>query len=174
MKKVLTTLLVILVLILGVGMFLPKDYSLSRSTVIQGSTADIHALVGDLARWPEWTPFAEEDETIQVERNAVTTGVGAEQSWSGESGSGHLKFTKCDPATGIAYDMEFLEGGKEYPAKSQMTYAPAAGGTEVTWSMNGSMDMPLGGLFKYFMTGSVGGMFDRGLEKLKQKVEAGG
>ena len=52
------------------------------------------------------------------------------------------------------------------------------GGTEVTWSMEGTwkgiMPPVLDGWMKLATPWMIGGMFDRGLQNLKEKVEAAG
>ena len=40
-----------------VGAFLPQDYSVSRSIVIDAQPSAIHGYVGDLKRWPKWGPW---------------------------------------------------------------------------------------------------------------------
>ena len=89
-----------------------------------------------------------------------------------------LTFTKCDPASGIAYDMAFIYEGDRSPATSAMTYEKAeGGGTKVTWTMEGdvgTMAPPVvaGYMNAFVMKGSIGGMFEKGLEKLKASAEA--
>ena len=59
------------------------------------------------------------------------------------------------------------------PATGQVRYRPVDGGTEVRWTMQGSMPFPVvGGYFAKLMPGSIGGMFEIGLEKLKKAAEA--
>src|SRR5262245_14663703 len=101
MKKVLIGLLVIVLLLALAGLVLPNDYNFSRSVTINATPAQVHALVGDLARWPDWAPWYDEDPTIKTTMGAKTTGVGASQSWTAESGDGKLILTRCDAEQGI-------------------------------------------------------------------------
>ncbi len=143
----------------------------SWSIVIDAGPEKIHEYVGDLMKWGEWTPWKEEDPTIVVTRGEKTSGVGASQSWVGESGDGALTITKNSPAEGIEYDL-VLDGGA-YVCESAMTYETLPdGGTKVTWIMNGDMGTPvIGGYFVLMMDSMVGEMFDRGLSNLKVRVE---
>jgi hypothetical protein len=173
LKKILIAVAALIVIVVVVGLVLPKGYRLSHSVVIAAEPAKVHALVSDLKEWPKWEPFTETDKTIVTTIGPKSSGVGASQSWTGESGGGRFTFTKCDPKEGIAYDLVFVDDGREMPAKSWMTYAPKSGGVEVTWGMEGTMDVPvIGGYFAMLSNSMIGPMFDNGLAKLKKVAEA--
>jgi hypothetical protein len=157
-------------IVIAVGFMLPGSYTVTRKVTVKAAPAAIHALVGDLEQWPEWTPFLEADPTTVVTVGDKTTGAGASQSWTGESGSGELTFTRSEPDWGIAYDMVFDEGA--YRSTCDMTYKVVDDGTEVSWSMAG--DNGLNVLKRYMgmvMDKWVGPMFEDGLNKLKLVAE---
>lgn len=176
--KWLAIVLVVLVLaVVGLGLALSKDYALERSVVIDAPPERVHVLVGDLARWDEWAPWKDADPTIVTTLGETTTGVGATQTWTDESGGGWLTFTRSDPATGVSYDMAFLMGegedAEEMPSTGALDYERVEGGTRVTWSMRGSVDVPvLGGFLARMLPSQVGPMFDAGLQKLDRAVAA--
>ena len=162
---------VLVVLFVLIGFTLPKDYSVERSVVIKAEPAAVHTLVGELKAWDQWTPWLEADPTIETTFGATTTGVGASQSWTGESGSGQLTFTQCSPDTGVLYDMSFNEG--KYVSIGALDYKAADGGTEVTWRMAGEMGgNPISRYFGAMMDAMVGPMFEKGLNKLKTAAES--
>lgn len=176
-KWIAIVLLVIVVGVVVVGLMLPNSYELSRSVVIDAQPAQVHALVGDLARWDEWAPWKEADPSVETTLGAQTTGVGASQNWTDKQGGGWLEFTRCDPVGGVTYDMAFVMGegddAEEMPSLGAIDYEPTANGTKVTWSMSGDVDMPVfGGYLAKMLPGQVAPMFDRGLAKLKQAAEA--
>ncbi len=171
LKIIIAIPLVLIGLFVGVGLVLPSGYAVERSVVIDADVATVHGLVGDLERWPEWEPWREEDPTITTTIAEKSDGVGAHQSWTGESGKGELTFTKSDPATGIGYDLTFDD---TYKSTGEMTYATEGDGVKVTWSMKGDNGMNIiGRYFGLLMDGMVGPMFERGLEKLKTAAESG-
>lgn len=173
LKKTLLVVAILIVLFLLVGFFLPADYRASRSIVIAADKARVHEFVGDLKRWDEWTPFKAGDPAMVVTLGEKSTGVGAHQEWKGKEGSGELTFTKCSAEEGIAYDMAFVNGDKRSPAKSWMNYAAAEGGTQVTWGIEGTLDLPvIGGWLVLVMGSSIEAMFDQGLSDLKRKAES--
>src|SRR5262245_46587188 len=116
MKKFLIVLLVLIVALGVIGLVLPNHYQLKRSVTISAAPPAVHTFVSDLKKWPDWAPWQDEDPTIKVTYGPKTSGVGASQTWTGKSGDGRLAFTKCDDQ-GVAFDMVFIENGKEMPAK---------------------------------------------------------
>jgi carbon monoxide dehydrogenase subunit G len=169
LKRILTALIIGIVLLFVISLFLPKTFHVERSIRIDASSAEVHAYVGDLAKWESWTPWIEADPTIVIDYGPVTSGVGASQSWTGDSGNGELSFTRCDPSHGVAYDMSFDEG--RYPSTGELTYAAEGAGTMVTWVMDGESNGVVGRWMGLFMGSMVGPMFDQGLESLKTVVE---
>lgn len=171
LKNFLLAILLIIIIIVVVGLFLPTSYTVERSITIDSSPEKVHEYVSDLKMWDVWTPWEEEDPTIVVTRSEKTKGVGASQSWVGDSGDGALTITKDSPGQGIEYDLVF-EGG-QYLCQSAMVYDELSDGeTKVTWTMNGDMETPvIGGYFAILMDSMVGDMFDKGLKNLKTAVE---
>ncbi|RKY21066.1 MAG: hypothetical protein DRQ55_05650 [Planctomycetota bacterium] len=177
MKKLFAVLLLLVVAVAAVGFVAPTEYDVGTSTVIDASPEAVHAYVGDLERWPEWSPWEQNDPSVKVSMGATSTGVGASQSWTSDDGDGELTFTASDPATGIAYEMAFVMDGERFPAQCSMTYELVDGGTQVTWAMQGdwkgAVPPVLDGLMQLMSAWMIGGEFDKGLASLKQKVEAG-
>ena len=171
--KILLILLVLFVAILvGAALMLDKNYATESSITINAKPEAIHAYVGDLKKWDEWTPFKEADPDVKVTLGAKTIGVGASQTWTSDQGSGSLTFTKSDPKTGLAYDMTITSPGNEaQPAQVKMIYTPDGDGTKVTWTMKGEMKGFLGGIMAKLVPSLVGTIFDKGLQNLKAKTE---
>ncbi len=171
LKKILTALFALIAIVVVVGVFLPKDYVISRATVIDAKPEKIHTYVGDLKKWDAWEPWREGDPTLVITLGDKTTGVGASQSWDGKSGDGRLVFTETSPQTGVKYDLFFRQDQEK--CKSTILYTPMESKTNVTWTMEGSMDVPvLGGWMVLMLEGMVAPMFENGLAKLKRAVEA--
>ena len=171
MKKFLS-FIILLLLILGiVGYFLPTDFTVSKTATISSTPAHIHEYVGDLNKWQTWTAWEGDDPEIEITIGERTTGIGASQSWMDEHGGGSLTFTSWSPEKGIEYDLYF-QGGK-YKSKSAIQYdSSSQTRTRVRWTLSGDMSMPIiGGYFALFMKYSIGNMFQDGLKQLKSIVE---
>ncbi len=161
---------VLLVLFVGVGLLLSKKYEVSRSVTVAADKARVHTFVDDLEKWPLWEPWREMDATIKVTLGPKTSGVGARQSWSGNSGDGSLTFMSSSPEKGIAYDLHFEKG--KYKCVGSMRYESQGDKTKVTWAMVGENPIPVvGGYMAVLMDSMVGPMFENGLNKLKAEAE---
>lgn len=172
-KKILIALGLVVLLFVVVGLFLPKNFTVTRSVKVKSSKTEIHALCSDLKRWPEWTPWRDMDPTMKETPGNITAGVGASQSWQGESEGGRLTMTKSDPNEGIAYDMVFIHGQDESPAKSVMTYTQNGDAVDVDWRIEGAMDVPvIGGYLALLSDRMIGPAFETGLAKLRERAEA--
>ena len=174
MKSAIKTLLIIIFILIVafvvVGLFLPTNYLVSRSIMIDAPASEIHTNINNLEKWPSWSPWIEDDPTLKVTIGDISSGVGASQSWVGKDGGGSLVFTSSDPNKGVNYDLEFDQG--QYKCKSNFIYVPKEGGTEVIWEMSGNMDIPvIGGYFASTMDTFVGKYFEKGLVNLKNVVE---
>ena len=171
MRKFLS-FIILLLLILGIiGYLLPTNFTVSRTETISSTAAHIHEYVGDLNKWQTWTAWKGEDPEIVITIGERTTGIGASQSWTDKHGGGSLTFTSWSPEKGIEYDL-FFQGGK-YKSKSAIKYDTSSQTrTRVHWTLEGDMSMPIiGGYFALFMKYSIGKMFQDGLNQLKTIVE---
>ncbi len=172
-KTAAVVLVILIVTIAVIGLFLPAQYSVERSMVVHATPEKVHGYVGDLKKWDAWAPWKEEDPSILVTLGEKTSGVGASQSWVGDSGTGALTVTESSPESGIEYDLLF-DGGTYECRGSIKYYGMADGDTRVTWAMSGDMGKSLAsGYFALLMDTMVGNMFEKGLKNLKNAVEKG-
>ena len=176
MKKILIGLVAILLLFTVIGLFLPTEYTIERSVTVNATPEEVHAMVDDLKKWPEWMPWWDMDDSIEVTYGDKTVGQGASQSWTGEDGDADIEITKSTP-NGIEYLMHMNMFGKKLPSHGFVTYEPPGeleipSGLKVTWKMDGDMAVPvLGGYFALGSDNMIGGAFQDGLLKLKAAVE---
>lgn len=171
MKTFLKIFGVIVAIIIAVGLVLDNKVDVSRQVEINASAEQVHRYVNDLEKWPEWSPWIDLDPTMKTVLGKKTTGVGASQSWHGQSGAGALTFTQSSASEGVVYDMTFEGDSTIYTAG--LRYQEQNGKTLVTWYMQGEMEpIIIGNYFAQFMDGFVGDSFASGLEKLKNLAEA--
>ena len=165
------TVAALLVVVFGGGMLLAPKWEVTRSRVIAAPPEAIHAYVGDLAKWPAWSPFEKEDPAIVIECGQPSSGVGAKRSWRSEKvGNGSQTIVASDPAKGVMILLE-IEGFPSFDV--EFVYAPVAGGTNVTWSDRGDVGgNPLNRWFAKMMGPMLGGSFEKGLADLDAVVTA--
>lgn len=127
--------------------FLPDSYEVERRVVIRAGRDAIHAWVGDLERWPDWTGWTRE-----------------------ELRAGSVEVTSDLPRRGLWYDLPAAGGGN--PSKGAVMYAATDEGTAVVWIQRG----PLTGWRRYRAGATdarVGRELERNLATLQERVEAG-
>lgn len=154
---------------------LPSSWRVERAVVIAAPPAQIHPLVEDLARWPEWTAWTRErDPELRVERGPVTVGAGASGRWeSPRTGSGTLEITRSSLRGGVDLSMAFE--GRPMRVTNEFRYEEVEGGTRVTWSAAGDLGSDLLGrcLMALGSESILGRDLDRGLAELRRRVEEG-
>jgi hypothetical protein len=161
----------IIAMFVGVSFFLPDTYHVERTISINAAATQIHRLTSDLQHgWPQWEPWGEADESVEMSYGNVTAGVGARQNWKNKDGNGSLTITASDATHGVEYDMAF--NVDQYIARGKLTYAMTSTGTDVTWQMDGDVGGVSGKYFGYMMDSMVGPMFEKGLANLKAAAEA--
>jgi hypothetical protein len=171
-KYVVIFVVLFIAVVVGVGFFLPAEWSVERSQIIEASPASIHPYVNDLCRWPEWVPWnTDRDATLDVTYAEQTVGVGAKHMWtSDESGDGELTITASDPARGIEFAQVMDDG--QFSAVGEIAYEALEGGTRVRWTDRGEMGWnPLHRWMGLILQKLMGDDFEQGLARLKDAVE---
>ena len=148
---------------------LPPDLHVERSIEIQRSPEDIYAVVSDLHQYKSWDPFSDEDPTIKT----TLTGEGADTvyEWLGDqAGQGRIKIEKLEPPRSVNTRIQMLKPMEdEFVAGWILT--PAVDGTRITWTFDQRVAY-LKRWMRLAMDGMLGPAFDRGLNKLKTKMES--
>ena len=171
-KKLLLGLLALLVLCIGIGFFLPAKQYFERSIVVRGKPEEVFNVLATLKRWPDWTAWTTNrfpDMTIRFE--GAESGVGATMLANGKSsGDGMVKIIKADPASGIAYTLDFNHGLQLFSGAIRYTNTPD--GLRVTWTLDADLGAnPLKRWAGLAMGSLMGGDMEHGLAKLKAKTE---
>ncbi len=175
-KKLALGCFVLILLVLGAGYFFvssfPTEMNVTATRVINAPTADIHAQIEDLHKWPDWSFWDAADPTLTYEYSGADKGVGAIVNWVGKDGPGSMTVTASDPEKGFWYDLAFGEPGQEMSSKGVVLYEPVDGGTQVTFEMRGDLEGFLGQLMGWIMTPMVTEAFKANLENIAGIVEA--
>lgn len=169
LKIFIATLSGLLGLIWLVGIFLPGEYRIERSTVIDAPVPVVFEQVNDFHNWEGWSPWIAHDPTIDNTYRGPRSGVGAISSWTSEkSGDGTMTITESKPDEHITVELDFGDMGK---AESYWDFEPEGKDTRVTWSMEGENEGAIGHYFTMFMDGMVGPYYEEGLASLKTQAE---
>lgn len=165
-------IIITLVVVVGLGiasMVITKDFSVSRSTVIEADKATVMAVLGDFNHFSSWDPWSEMDPNIEITTFGEPREVGHGYTWSGNAdvGSGSQEI-KSISDNEISIELKFQEP-MEATSSTSYTVNEVSNGTEVIWTMSGSVP--------YFfaligdMESELGSQFDQGLGDLKSHIE---
>lgn len=171
-KIVLWFAILVAVIIVASLLFVPRQWSVTRETVVNAEPGAIHPWLADIEKWTQWNAFSLNDPDIVHTYPGVTVGVGAEDRWKSKKfGDGSAVITKADPATGIAFDL-FFQGRDAGASPGAITYAPVDGGTKVTYTVSGDNGFnPAYRIMSLLMGGFMGKFFDQSLAKIKELAE---
>jgi hypothetical protein len=168
-------LLGILVLILAAvitAYTLPRQARVVRSTDIAAPPAAIYAIVSDLRRFNEWSPWLELDPNAEFTFTGPVDGVGQTLNWESANpnmGTGSQVITRLEPDKAVEVDLNF---GAMGPAKATFDIEPTAMGSLVTWGFTTDLGFnPVARYMGMMIDGWVGADFERGLTKLKAAAE---
>lgn len=155
-----------------VGLFLPRQWHVEQTVVINAGPEHIHPLVDDLKEWQSWAAWTKAmDPEVKYDYSPTAAGAGAWWSWNGpKMGHGKMTITKSDPATGVWVD-EMIETDKEVNAKGSLTWTREGEATKVKWVDEGTLPPVIGGYFVGFINNMLSENFSTGLQNLKAVAE---
>jgi uncharacterized protein YndB with AHSA1/START domain len=150
----------------------PDTFQVERRLLIKAPPDKLWPLVSDLKGFHQWNPFGAKDPGAKLTFSANSSGLGARYAWeSAVIGVGSMEVTEVKDQQFTRYQLDFL---KPFEAHNQAEFAlvPAAGGTEVRWTMKGPAPLMSKVMDVVFnMDRMVGTDFEAGLAKLKTLAE---
>ena len=170
-KKILFSLVVLVIAAAAVGLMLPRHARVERSVVINRPASLIFATVNSFQLFPKWSPWQDLDPNMHQSAQGPRDGVGAKLVWSGNDkvGSGTQLITDAAPDRSVASDLDFGDG----VAKSLLTLTPEGPATRVSWTLGVDMGSnPIGHYIGLTMDRMIGPDFARGLGNLKTLLES--
>lgn len=164
-KRLLTTLVGLVVLLALSGFLLPASQKVQRSLVMNETPERIWELIVDPPAWNRWSPWYERDPEMKISYTGAPKGEGARWSWeSSREGSGSMQIVRTDVPRQLDYAMEFDGMGT---AIGQFLLEPAEGGTRVDWSFESDAGYnPFARWFGLVLDRFVGPDFDKGLANM--------
>ena len=151
----------------------PATFHLERSTTTTAEPQTVFAIVNDLHRFHEWSPWQKLDPAMKSVVQGAGVGPGAMYSWTGndEVGEGRMTITESTPVSHVGLKLEFL---KPWSSANDMHFriVPKSEGSRVTWEMSGTNNF-MAKLMSLFMSMDrmLGRDFASGLANLKRLSE---
>ena len=111
--KILYILLVLVIIILVAGIFLPKEFRTESSVIINASTELVYDQLNDLKKQESWSPWQFADSTLKVSYGQQTIGKGAYYTTTSKnSGSMKLTIVESVPVNTLSMELNFVDRGE--------------------------------------------------------------
>lgn len=163
-------LLSLIVLVLIAGLVLPKKVAIERSTSINAPREQVWQHVSNLEACHKWSPFAAEDPNTVVTYSGQPGTVGSSYTWkSDKTGEGTQTLTKVEAGQRVDSHLHFIKPF-DGEADTYLNLEEAGNATKVTWGFTSEYKYPMN-VMGALMKGSLGDMFQDGLNNLKQQTE---
>lgn len=162
-------ILIALVLVFAGGAYvLPGSVAIQRQIEIEAPPEKVFAILGDLRRMNEYSPWADMDPATTYSYAGPDAAVGQKMSWvSARLGNGSMLMTERVASRRVAYDLNF-DGSA---ARASFELSAAGTGTSVTWGFRSDLDNPLERWLGLMFDRWIGTDYEMGLAKLKAVAE---
>lgn len=172
-KKILLSLVIILIVFLGYVSTREGKFNYEKSTVINASADKIYPYISNFKNGSAWNTFDQKDPNIKRTFIGNDGEAGAKMEFEGnaEAGSGYLEMLSVTPNAEAQMKLVMT---KPFHAENQIVYklSPEGEGTRFTWTMSGDGGF-LGKLINVFIDCEkmITGEFEKSFQNLKAVVE---
>ncbi|MCG7520487.1 SRPBCC family protein [Ruegeria sp. Ofav3-42] len=174
-KRILVTLLILILVLIGVSYLLPGKAEVSRSITIDAPASAIFPYVNSMQETEKWSPWLSRDPETQLSYSGPEAGVGNTLNWTSEHpqvGTGSQEIVESVPDQTVKTALDF---GPMGTAQASFDLRPEGDQTQVTWGFESDLGMnPMSRWMGLMMDNWVGGDYERGLTNLKALVEGQG
>lgn len=176
--RALKTILIIVVALVGLLLILgltgPKTSEVKRSVVVNAKPETVYPYISSLRETHQWGPWIDMEKEVKGDWTGDDGTIGSSMSWQGDTlGSGSQTIVAMEENKKVSTDLKFIEPW-ESTSKVDMVLTPETDSTtRVDWIMVGQNEGFMPRLMARFMDldNMIGPDFERGLAKLKSRVE---
>jgi uncharacterized protein YndB with AHSA1/START domain len=162
----------IALIVVGGSFLLPSQAVVTRSIEIAAPPDRVFAIVGDLRRFNEFSPWAALDPDIKYTFEGPVTGVGQRMNWTSgnpDVGSGSQTITAYEPPNFVEMQLDFGMQGKSV---ASWDLVPSTAGTRVRWGFRSDLHGIPAKWFGLMFDRWIGADYEKGLFRLKTVAEA--
>ncbi|KIC40436.1 hypothetical protein RA27_14185 [Ruegeria sp. ANG-R] len=174
-KRIVVTLIVIVLVLAGVSYLLPGRAEVSRSITVDAPASVIFPYVNSMQETEKWSPWLSRDPETKLSYSGPDAGVGNTLNWASDNpqvGTGSQEIIESIPDQSVKTALDF---GPMGTATALFLLQPEGAGTRVTWGFESDLGLnPMSRWMGLMMDRWVGGDYERGLENLKALVERQG
>ena len=170
-KAIIFIIMAFTVIFYGGALLLPGEARVERSLVIAAPPEKVYAIVADLRRVPEWSPWVETDPQTKFTFEGPAEGAGQIMRWASNNpmvGSGTLTLTQATPIVRVATTSDYTGFGS---SMATFDVAPDGAGTRVTWVFQSTLPGVIDRWAGLGIDRSVGGEYEKALRNLKALAE---
>ncbi|HRN55909.1 MAG TPA: SRPBCC family protein [Agriterribacter sp.] len=166
-KSILLGLLALVVLLLIVALFVPKDFKSERQVIINKPRQEVFDYLKYVKNQDNFGVWQKADPEMKTASEGTDGQVGFKYSWDGKKvGKGSQTITRIVDGERIETELDFGFGD---PATAFFIIKDAeAGQTSVTWGISGRSPWPFNLMGLFF---DMGKDFEKGLQNLKNVLE---
>lgn len=172
LKWILGIAVLAIVAFMSIGMILPRDVTVARTTEISAPPGAIFPHLNSMQATAEWSPWLAIDPDNKLTYSGPEAGVGNKLEWASEHpqvGAGSQEITLSQQDERIETALDFGDMGL---AKADFLLEDMGGSTKVTWNLHTDMGAgPIGRWMGLMMDSWVGADYEKGLANLKALVE---
>jgi uncharacterized protein YndB with AHSA1/START domain len=165
----------IIVLLLIIGVFVKKDYSVAREVVVNKTKNEVFDYLRLLKNQAKFSVWASADPNMRTEFRGTDGKEGFVSAWDSDNknvGKGEQEIVKIVEGERIDYELRFLKPFKSTSWAYITTTAIDDNHTRVHWEFNGKMNYPSNLMLLFMNMGKmVGSDLDKGLQNLKANLE---
>lgn len=123
------------------GLMISPDWSVTRAIQVQAPISRIYENVGQFRSWAYWSPWrSEKNPSMHYTYEGPAMGVGSKQIFKSEKmGSGLMKMTHADPASGVGYDLIMTRGARTFKLHGEIQWVAVGPEVEIRWTDSGQV-----------------------------------
>ncbi len=159
-------------LLFAIPFFLPNRAYSEREVVIGKPIDSVYKYLLDLNNFIDWNPWTEIEKELVLSVTNNNMDVGSKIEWEGDTlGSGYLERFEIERNKLIKSKVVFIKPWKS-EANDIMNFEKVNDtSTKVKWGMQMELEYPFGRYFNFFYDEMVGKDHEKGLAKIKEKLE---
>jgi uncharacterized protein YndB with AHSA1/START domain len=165
----------IIILLLIIGIFVKKDYSVGKEVIINRPKAVIFDYLRLLKNQNKFSVWASMDPNMRSEFRGTDGTEGFVSYWNSENknvGKGEQEILKIVAGERIDYEIRFIKPFKSISWANMTTKFVNDNQTRVHWEFNGKMKYPVNLMLLFMnMEKMVGNDLEKGLQNLKTILE---
>lgn len=171
LKKLAISVVVLVVVLLLTGLYLPSDFKVKRSVMIDSPADKVYAYVVDLKKWQSWGVWFKRDPEMKISYSGPERSIGMKSKWFSQlEGNGEMELIALEHNRRIIYTLDFPE--RDMGSTGEFIFEQQDNQTLVTWLDYGDVGAnPINHYIAFFMDSIIGPDFETGLENLKTLVE---